>query len=241
MAAAVLPAGLGLAGLVAWHALASGRPALASPVQTAWRLWALLGTVSFQSDIAATAKAFAWSAVLSIAGGLALGLLLGARRLSARVSEPILVSFYALPKVTLYPAVLLVFGLGLDAKVAFGVMHGLVPLALFTMRAVGAVPPILLRTARTLRLTRRQEIVTVILPAIGPDVLAGMRLSTSLSLLGVLVGEMFAASHGIGHRAVTAMESGDMATVLAVAMLLVVVVLSVGLILDKMLMHWSVP
>jgi NitT/TauT family transport system permease protein len=38
--------------------------------------------------------------------------------------------------------------------------------------------------------------------------------------LGVLIGEMFASTRGLGHRVMTAMEVGDMATVLAVALLL---------------------
>lgn len=43
---------------------------------------------------------------------------------------------YSIPKVTLYPLVLLVFGPGLSAQVAFGVMHGLAPIAIFTMNAM---------------------------------------------------------------------------------------------------------
>ena len=63
-----------------------------------------------------------------------------------------LAGFYTIPKVTLYPVVLLMFGLGMSAKVAFGVMHGLVPVTLLTLGAVRNLPPTLLRTARVLRL-----------------------------------------------------------------------------------------
>ena len=66
--------------------------------------------------------------------------------------EPVLGAFYALPKVTLYPVVLLLFGLGGAAKVAFGVMHGLIPIGLVTMAAVLEVRPVLLRTGRAMRL-----------------------------------------------------------------------------------------
>ena len=64
------------------------------------------------------------------------GLALGAHRLSGEVAEPILVALYSIPKITLYPVILLLFGLGISAKIAFGVIHGIIPVILFTMNAV---------------------------------------------------------------------------------------------------------
>ncbi len=216
--------------VLAWEALyrVAGDAGLASPGQTVVRLAALLETGSFWNDIAATGWAFALALVLSLAGGVALGALLGTQRLVAAVSEPVLVNLYSLPKVTLYPVVLLLFGLGTSAKVAFGVMHGLIPLTLFTMNAIAQIRPAFLRTATVMRLSQRQTLATVILPAILPDVLTGARLSVSLSLLGVLIGEMFASSSGLGHLVVTAMDSGDMPTVLAIALLLGVFAVAVN-------------
>ena len=48
-------------------------------------------------------------------------------RLTGDVAEPMLVTLYSIPKVGLYPIVLLVFGLGISARIAFGVMHGVIP------------------------------------------------------------------------------------------------------------------
>ena len=76
------------------------------------------------------------------------------------------------------------------------------------------------RAAAAMRLTAWQTVSSVILPAILPEVLAGARLAVSLSLLGVLIGEMFASQRGLGHLAIGAMERGDVASVLAVALLL---------------------
>jgi len=53
--------------------------------------------------------------LLAVVGGLAMGFALGLNRTSAEVAEPILVSVYSLPKVTLYPLILLIFGLGVPA------------------------------------------------------------------------------------------------------------------------------
>ncbi len=163
---------------------------------------------------------------LSASCGLLLGLLLGLRRFAGDVVEPVLAGFYTIPKVTLYPVVLLLFGLGMSAKVAFGVMHGLVPVTLFTIAAISTLPPVLPRTARALRLSPMQTMRWVLLPACLPQIVAGLRLGFSLSLLGVLIGEMFSSQRGLGFLLVNGLAQHNVA--LTTAVVLVIVVFAVG-------------
>jgi NitT/TauT family transport system permease protein len=99
-------------------------------------------------------------------------------------------------------------------------MHGLVPVALLVMGAVRNIRPILPRSARAMRLRPWQIVWTVLLPATLPDMLAALRLGFSLSLLGVLVGEMFASRQGLGFVVVNAVAYDDLPTILAVIVLL---------------------
>lgn len=208
--------------LLAWEGLhlVVANSGLPSPPTTLVRLVGLFGEAEFWSQASETARAFAVAVVLSTIGGIALGILLGMNRTAGTVSEPILVNLYSLPKVTLYPLVLLCFGLGMSAKVAFGAMHGLIPVALFTMKAIMHLKPVYLRTARALRLSPGQVAATIALPAVLPEVMAGARLGFSLSLLGVLIGEMFASKRGLGFMINNAMGLGDIATIMAVAVFL---------------------
>jgi NitT/TauT family transport system permease protein len=198
----------------------AGDIALASPAQTIARLASLMRTASFWGHVSETAYALTFAVLISLAGGIGIGTLLGLNRTSSIVSEPILLAFYSLPKVTLYPLVLLCFGLGISAKIAFGAMHGLVPVAIFTMRAILQIKPVYWRTAHALRLSPQQVAMTVALPAVLPEVLSGARLGFSLSLLGVLIGEMFASKRGLGFLITNAMGLGDIATIMAVALLI---------------------
>jgi NitT/TauT family transport system permease protein len=93
---------------------------------------------------------------LSVVIGLLVGFWLGFDRLSGDTLEPMIVSLYAIPKLTLYPILLLAFGLGLSAKVAFGVIHGVIPIILFTLAAVHNTKPILIKTGRVLKLHARR-------------------------------------------------------------------------------------
>ncbi|MGE0753336.1 MAG: ABC transporter permease [Variibacter sp.] len=211
----------GWQGVYAWV----GDSAITSPLQTLQYAAGLIGTANFWTHVQATLTAFVYALVISIALGLATGLFLGLQRFAGDVGEPILVALYTIPKITLYPLVLLIFGLGLSAKVAFGVMHGIIPIILFTLNAVKNVNPVLLRTARVMRLSRWQTIRTVLAPAVMPEIITGVRVGFSLTMLGVLIGEMFASQRGLGFLIINGINLHNVR--MTTSVILVVVVFAV--------------
>lgn len=230
--------------LCAWQVLhlVTGSGAISAPGATLARAARLLADPRFWRDVADTGLAFAWSLILSLVLGLALGTALGLNRASGEILEPILVTFYALPKVTLYPLVLLAFGLGMPAKVAFGIMHGLVPITLLTRNAISQLDPVYLRTARIMRLPASEAVRRIVLPAILPELLAGLRIGVSLCLLGVLIGEMFASKRGLGFAAISAMGLGDIDAIMGIGLLLAAFAVSVNaalLALERRVRHRS--
>ena len=120
--------------------------------------------------------------------------------------SPILVAIYSLPKITLYPVILLIFGLGISGKVAFGALHGVLPVALLTMAAIRNISPVYLKSARTMKLSSWQTIAMVLFPATLPEVVAGLRIGFTVTLLGVLLAEMFASKQGLGFLIINAMS-----------------------------------
>src|SRR5205085_2283354 len=156
----------------AWQAgsLLLGPYVLPSPLATVGKLTSIMRSPDFSGHAWETARAFGMALVIALAGGLAAGIALGAHRLSGDVAEPMLAALYAIPKITLYPVILLIAGLGIWARVTFGVIHGIIPVVLFTMNAVRNVPPVYLRAARSMRLPLWQVAATVIARA---DVLYG--------------------------------------------------------------------
>jgi NitT/TauT family transport system permease protein len=228
-------------GLAGWELLHLAAPfALASPMETAAKAVTMLTSASFWPHAIETGKAFLWALLLASVGGLVLGLTLGLNRLSAEVAEPILVSIYSLPKVTLYPLVLLVFGLGPPAKIAFGVLHGIIPVMMFAMNAVLNLPKVHLKTARVLRLSRRQLLLNVVLPGALPEIVSGLRIGFSLTLLGVLIGEMFASQRGLGFLIMNAIGLHDVPAMMATILMLSLIAVSAsGLLLwfDHRLHH----
>ncbi len=195
--------------------------AITGPVETVETAVALLGSEIFWRHALASGRAFGLSLLLSSAGGVAIGLALGAHRFSGAVAAPMLTALYTIPKVTLYPMVLLIFGLGIAAKVAFGVMHGIIPVVIFTMDAVRNINPVLIKTARVLKLSPVQLALRILIPAVTPEIVTGLRVGFSLTLLGVIIGEMFASQQGLGFMIINGMNVHDVRTLTAVVLLLV--------------------
>jgi NitT/TauT family transport system permease protein len=208
--------------LLAWAVLyrVAGPEALSPPLETFERVGSFLDSVSFWNHAEATGVAFAYGCVVALAGGMLVGFALGIHRFAGDVGEPILTSLYSIPKITLYPIILLIFGLGVSAKVAFGAIHGFFPVALFTIGAIKNTSPVLLKTVRVLRLKPVEAIRTVYLPAALPEIVTGLRIGFAATLLGTLIGELFASDRGIGFILARAMEAHKVTDIMALTLLL---------------------
>lgn len=200
----------------------AGTGALTAPLDTFALALKLVGAASFWPHLNETGNAFFRALAIAIVAGLAIGIALGAHRLSGEVAEPILISLYSIPKVTLYPVVLLFFGIGMSAKVAFGAIHGIVPIAIFAINAVRSLNPIYLKTARVLKLDPWRTARKVLLPAALPEIFTGLRVGFSLTLVGTLIGEMFGSQRGLGYLLMTAIGLHKIDTIMAVTLLLVI-------------------
>lgn len=198
-----------------------GDAALASPLETLRYMGSLMARDDFAGHVYDTLRAFAIAFVISVAFGLLLGFWLGYDRLSGDVFEPMFVTVYAIPKLTLYPILLLAFGLGVSAKVAFGVLHGIIPIVLFTVSAVRNTRPILIKTGAVMKLSRSQLVRWILFPAAIPEIFTGLRVGFSLTLIGTLLAEMFASQRGLGYLLMTAIGLHNLPQIMAVTVLIV--------------------
>ena len=202
--------------------LIAGEMAMRSPLQTFSYLRGLLAGDRIWPHIQETARASALAVLISIAVGLAIGLTLGFRKIAGEIFEPMLVAVYSIPKLTLYPILLLTFGLGLSAKVAFGALHGIIPIALFTINAVRNIRPILIKTGRALNYTTGEMVWRILIPAALPEIFTGIRIGVSLTLIGTLLGEMFASQRGLGYTLMNAMGLHNVDIIMSITFILIV-------------------
>jgi len=145
--------------------------------------------------LAKTAVAY----VLSVLLGVTLGVAVGSVRALREVLSPFVVAVYGMPKILVLPWIVLILGFGTAPAILYGTIHGVFPILVLVMGGVRDVDRTLVTVARAFGATPWQLYWKVLLPAIVPTVLAGMRLGIVFCLLGVLIVEMFAGVRGMGY------------------------------------------
>jgi len=209
--------------LAAWQFAGRG-PGLVSdvigtPVVVATELAKLLGSPVLYSNLGVTVFEFVLGLALATIVGLALALGFGTDQRAHDVIEPFLIIGNTVPKVILLPAFLMLLGTGVESKIAFGALHGMLPIAFMVSngarKTIGSEQ---VRAAMVMDANRMQIIRTVIFPSILPYLVSAMRLAVSLTLLGVILGEMYIARAGLGFllmRRYTELQISSMLAIVA--------------------------
>ncbi len=200
--------------------LAVGNDVLAPPLATFQAAYGMISSAAFFPNLQETGLAFVAAYAAAAILGVAFGLVLGFHRLTGDAAEPMIAAFYAIPKLTLYPIILLIVGIGMPARITFGAMHGIVPITLITMSAVREIRPVLLRTGRVMRLSRLSIIGHILVPATIPEIFSGLRIGFSVTLLGTLLGEMFGSQRGVGFLLMNAIGLAQVQTIMSITLLL---------------------
>jgi ABC-type nitrate/sulfonate/bicarbonate transport system permease component len=136
--------------------------------------------------------------VMAVSCGLAIGLAVGLHGFTKQAILPVILMLYATPQATILPLFVLMFGIGPEAKIAFGFSHGIFPVIVTTVAGVQNLRPQLLRAAHSMGANRWQVFTSIIFPHMIPSFFTGMRLGMTAVLLGVLLAELYVSTAGIG-------------------------------------------
>ena len=150
-------------------------------------------------DLAVSGDEFALGYGLAVIIGVPLGILMGwYSRLNA-VLDPFVNALYATPRIALMPLIIIWFGIDLSAKIAIIFLSTVFPILVNTMTGVRTMERDFVKVARSFGASDRQLFLTVALPSSVPNLLTGLRLGLGHALIGIVVGEMYGASAGIGY------------------------------------------
>jgi NitT/TauT family transport system permease protein len=136
---------------------------------------------------------------LAIIVGVPLGILMGWYRKVDSAFDPIISALYATPRIALLPLIMIWFGIGLGSKFAIIFLSAVFPILINTISGVQTVDRDYVKVARSFGANDRQLFLTVALPAAVPFLLTGLRLGLGHALIGIVVGEMYAAQAGVGY------------------------------------------
>jgi NitT/TauT family transport system permease protein len=231
--------------LVLWQ-FADGRLlpdfVISSPVHVAARLADDLQRPTIWNDIATTSEEWIMGYALGAVVGIVLGFLLGLNRMVRGIFEPVLSAVNAVPKVALAPLFLIAMGLGPASKVAIAAM--MVALLMFynTLGGILVAPRPLIDVLRVMGARRGTIVRKVLLPFLSTYIVAGLKSSVPLAIVGVIVGEFIGADAGIGFYIRQATSLFDSAGLFSgVFILIVLTLVGNGLVqlLERRLLRWQ--
>lgn len=131
--------------------------------------------------------------------GISMGLALGSSEFMYRVTNPIVMLLFGIPKISILPLIVLFFGIGVESKIAYGAASAFFPVLMNVTIGVRTVDPSLTIAARSMGANAWQIFSRVTFPASLVSIVTGLRLGLTQGALGVLLCEMYGGGEGIGH------------------------------------------
>ena len=193
-----------LAIVVVWEALANSgmfyRDVLPSTIAIITAIFRELIEAAFYRDLGITFAehivGFVCGSLIAIAAGIALG----SNPFLRRAVEPYINGIGSTPKIIFLPILFLMFGTGIESKMAKGALSAFFPVVFCTTLGMILISPVLIKVGRSFNLTWSQMVTKIYLPSMHNPVITGLRLGMAITVIGVLVAELKFASGGLGFR-----------------------------------------
>ena len=136
--------------------------------------------------------------LLSVVVAVPFGIAIGWYKKIAYIFDPFVNAMNATPRVALLPLVIIWLGIGILSKVGIIFLGAVFPILINARDGVKTTPSNLLTAARSFGASEWMLFKTVVLPSTVPFILTGLRLGLGRAIVGVMVGELYAATAGIG-------------------------------------------
>ena len=172
---------------------------LAAPSAVAETFWQMTISGELPSNLAVSLLRAAIGLAVGLAFGVTLALIAGLSRTGETAVDPLMQIKRTIPIVALTPLFIVWFGIGETPKVTLIAVATVFPIYLNLFSGIRGVDPRLIEAGRSFGLSQRELIAHVILPGALPSFLVGLRYSTGIALLMLVVAEQINASAGIGY------------------------------------------
>jgi NitT/TauT family transport system permease protein len=150
------------------------------------------------NDLRVSGIEFFWGYILSVAVGIPFGIGVGWYKKMSYIFDPFINAMNATPRVALLPLIIIWLGIGIPSKIGIIFLGAVFPMLINARDGVKTTPQNLLNAARSFGASEWQIFKSVVFPSTVPFILTGLRLAVGRALVGVLVGELYAATAGVG-------------------------------------------
>lgn len=235
---ALLRVGLLLALLGLWWLAAGWMPRNLIPTpfataQAAVRLWS---EGRLQGALVDSLSIFAAGLAVAVVVGIPLGLAMGSFRLFGRTLDVFVFALAATPRVAFIPLIIVILGLGFEAKTFIVFLGAVMPIILNTYAGVANADPDLMEMARSTGAGRGRIWRHIVLPGAMPYLAVGLRLGATIGLINTVVAELYTAVRGLGGLLALYGNTFRMAEYFVIVLMLAMI----GVVVTEALRLWEV-
>jgi ABC-type nitrate/sulfonate/bicarbonate transport system permease component len=171
---------------------------MSAPSLIASAAYGLFSSGEIYNDLYVSGIEFFWGYLLSILVAIPFGIGVGWYKRMSYIFDPFINAMNATPRVALLPLIIIWLGIGILSKVGIIFLGAVFPMLINARDGVKTTPHNLLNAARSFGASEWQIFRSVVFPSTVPFIITGLRLGVGRALVGVLVGELYAATAGIG-------------------------------------------
>ena len=163
-------------------------------------------------------------------------------RLAERMYYPIAVLFNTIPIIAISPILVLIFGLGMAPKIIIAAIICFFPTLVNMIRGFSSVSESELELMRILSANRREVFFKLRVRRSLPFLFAALRIASTTSVIGAIVGEWIGANLGLGALIIQATfnyRSGLLYAAILVSSLLAITLFTIVVLLEKRFLRWQ--
>ncbi len=164
---------------------------------------------------------------------IVIGIAMGIWRPVRAIVDPLIVATYPIPKSSLLPLILLIFGLGEMSKVVMVAIGVFYPVAINATAGVLQINQIYLDVGKSFKASPWDTFRTIALPGALPFIMAGIKLGAGLALILIAIAEMVGAKSGIGYMIWSAWETFAVAKMYVGLFVIALIGFAVSLLLNE--------
>jgi NitT/TauT family transport system permease protein len=242
---ALMSAGLLVVFLSAWEwlpALAGIPQFILPPPSRVWQAFVpMLSTDRLMYHAAVTALEVVAGFAVGTTLGAAIGFVLGLTPRAELVLSPYILALQIAPKVAFAPLFVMWMGFTIYPKILVAVLIVFFPVMVNVLTAIRTVDADTINLARSFSATRWQIFRMIQLPATMPPLFAGLRIASTLAVIGVVVGELVGGNKGLGYLLVFGQGRGDTAAVfVSIIMLTIIGIIAYGAVIlaERRVLHY---
>lgn len=209
------------------------------------RIWASLLKLTMSGDLTAAMGATLLRFAVGLIGGAILGALLGLLmgwwpRLHSFL-DPFIAAVYPIPKIAVFPLLLVIFGLGEKSKFVAIALSAFFPMLITSLAGVRQINKVYFEVGRNYGARGSRFFTRILLPGSLPSILAGLRLSANMAFVVTISVEIVAATSGLGVLVWFGWQTLRVSELYAVLVVIALVGLTVSYVIDfltRVLVPW---